>query len=296
MARFWFSETLAEGAVFSVSVERQLYGGQSDFQKIDVFDSTRFGRVLVIDGYIMLTEKDEFIYHEMITHVAMAARPEIKNALVIGGGDGGTARELVRYKTLESVHLVEIDPLVVEVSKKYLGFTARGFDDARVRVFNEDGARFVAGAKNRYDLIIVDSTDPVGPGEALFTREFYENCRDALTDGGVMVNQHESPFYEDDARAAKNTHGLISGAFPVAKVYQAHIPTYSSGHWLFGFASAKTHPTRNLNAQKWNSLGIKTRYYNTRLHEGAFALPRYVGDLLADAETNGGQPVERTSD
>ena len=199
----WFSEQHTPYVRLSIKVERQLYSGQSDYQRIDVFESREFGRFLILDGCMMLTEKDEFIYHEMITHVPMAVNPNIRKILVIGAGDGGVVRELARYDTVEHIDMVEIDPLVVEVSRKYLPQTAGALDDPRVSIHYEDGLRYVRTRENEYDLIIVDSTDPFGPGEGLFTKEFYGNCYKALTEDGIMVNQCESPFYEEDARAVE---------------------------------------------------------------------------------------------
>ena len=282
--QLWFSERHTPHVEFSIKVDRQLYSGQSEFQRIDVFDSKEFGRFLTLDGYMMLTEKDEFIYHEMMVHVPMAVMPDVKNVLVVGAGDGGVVRELVRYPSIDNIDLVEIDPLVVEVCKQYLPQTACRLDDDRVNIFFEDGLKYVRRFSNCYDLIVVDSTDPFGPGEGLFTKEFYGNCFKALTENGVMVNQHESPFYAEDALAMQRAHKRIIESFPIGKVYQAHIPTYPSGHWLFGFASKVLHPVRDLNAVKWNSLGMKTRYYNTQLHAGAFALPTYVEEMLRDVE------------
>ena len=282
--QLWYSERHTPRVEFSIKVDRQLFSGQSEFQRIDVFDSKEFGRFLTLDGYMMLTEKDEFIYHEMMVHVPMAVLGGIKNVLVIGAGDGGVVRELVRYQVIEKIDLVEIDPLVIEVCKKYLPQTACRLDDERVEIFIEDGLKYIRRVDNHYDLVIVDSTDPFGPGEGLFTKEFYGNCYKALTENGVMVNQHESPFYAEDALAMQRAHKRIVESFPIGKVYQAHIPTYPSGHWLFGFASKKLHPVRDLNAVKWNSLGMKMQYYNTQLHIGAFALPTYVEELLRDVE------------
>ena len=181
-----------------------------------------------------------------------SVHPGVKRVLVIGAGDGGVIRELTRYHGVEHIDMVEIDPLVVEVCRKYLPRTACRLDDPRVSIHYEDGLKFVRSVENEYDLIIVDSTDPFGPGEGLFTKEFYGNCYKALREDGIMVNQHESPFYEDDAVAMQRAHKRIVESFDISRVYQAHIPTYPSGHWLFGFASKKYHPVRNLNAVAWN--------------------------------------------
>jgi spermidine synthase len=280
----WFTENHTENVRFSIKVDKQLYSSQSDFQRIDIFESKEFGRFLTLDGYMMLTEKDEFIYHEMMVHVPMSVHPNVKKVLVIGGGDGGTVRELSRYDYIESIDLVEIDEEVVEACKKYLGQTACGFDDKRVKVYYDDGLKFVRKYVNEYDLILVDSTDPFGPGEGLFTKEFYGNCCKALKEDGIMVNQHESPFYPNDAVAMQRAHKRIVESFPIARVYQAHIPTYPSGHWLFGFASKKYHPIEDQNVARWKAQGLMTRYYNEQLHRGAFALPNYVEEMLEKYE------------
>lgn len=280
----WFTEEHTKNARFSIKVERALFNKVSDFQRIDIFESKEYGRFLTLDGYMMLTEKDEFIYHEMITHIPMCAKKDAKNILVIGGGDGGTARELLRYDTIENIDLVEIDEEVVDACKEYLPFVAKSLDDERVHIFYEDGLKFVRRYENAYDIIIVDSTDPFGPGEGLFTKEFYGNCYKALKDDGVLVNQHESPFYENDAAACQRAHKRIAASFPISRVYSAHIPSYPSGHWLFGFASKNIHPVKDADFDYWNSLNIKTKYYNTNLHRGAFYLPSYVWDLLEEVE------------
>ena len=193
-------------------------------------------------------------------------------------------RELVKYPEIRRIDLVEIDEMVVQTCRQFLPQTASQLDEPRVHIHFADGLKFVRAKQANYDLIIVDSTDPFGPGEGLFTREFYGNCYKALRDDGIMVNQHESPFYEADALAMQRAHGRIIASFPLSRVYQAHIPTYPSGHWLFGFSSKKYHPVKDLRAAEWNSRGLATRYYTTNLHRGAFALPAYVEKLLEDME------------
>lgn len=280
----WFSEYHSKTVKLSIKVTKQLFSGDSGIQRIDVFDSEEFGRFFTLDGFMMLTERDEFIYHDMIVHVPMATNPDIKNVLLVGAGDGGAVRELCRYDGITKIDMVEIDELVVKVCKEYLPQTACSFDDPRLNIYYQDGLKFVRSRENEYDLIIVDSTDPLGPGEGLFKKEFYGNCYNALTQAGIMVNQHESPFYKNDAAAMQRAHKRIVESFPISRVYQAHIPTYPSGHWLFGFASKKIHPINDFQPERWNQLGLKTRYYNTNLHKGAFALPNYVEELLRDVE------------
>ena len=279
----WYTEQHTDDVRFSIKVENQLYSGQSDFQRIDVFESKEFGKFFTLDGLMMVTEKDEFIYHDMIVHVPMATNPDIKKVLVIGAGDGGTVRELTRYKTVEQIDMVEIDKKVVDISLEFFPLTSSQLNDPRVNLFYEDGLKFVRNKVNEYDLIIVDSTDPFGPGEGLFTKEFYGNCFKALNETGILVNQHESPYYSSYAASMQRADKRIREFFPICSVYQAHIPTYPSGHWLFGFASKKFNPVTDLDAARWNALGLKTKYYNTDLHTGCFALPNYVKEMLEQA-------------
>jgi spermidine synthase len=280
----WFYEEHAPTVRFAIKIDRHLHSRVSKFQRIDVFESFEFGRVLVLDGFLMLTEKDEFIYHEMIVHVPMAVHPGVRKVLVIGAGDGGVAKELIRYESVEQIDIVEIDEEVVNVCREYLPATADALNDGRIHLYYQDGLKFIRKDTDFYDLIIVDSTDPFGPGEGLFTREFYGNCFKALKDDGIMINQHESPFYSNDAQAMKQAHRKIVQSFPICRLYQAHITTYPSGHWLFGFASKKYHPVKDLDAYKWKQRKLKTGYYNINLHKGAFALPTYVEEMLKEVE------------
>ena len=285
MTNSWFSEMHEEDAKFSIRFTKHLHSEQSPYQQIDVYDSKTFGRFLTLDGFMMLTEKDEFIYHDMITHVAMAVNPSIQKVLIIGGGDGGTAREILRYLTIKHVDLVEIDERVVRVCQTFLPQTACKLDhDPRLYLHFEDGLDFVQNALSEsYDLILVDSTDPIGPGEGLFTYAFYQNCERILKSDGILINQHESPYYPHDAYEMRRSHAKIKATFPIAKVYQFHMPTYPSGHWLFGFASKKYDPILDLQKKKWESFGLYTKYYNTQLHQGAFMLPTYVKEGLENA-------------
>jgi spermidine synthase len=231
-----------------------------------------------------LTERDEFIYHEMLVHVPMAVHPKPEKVLVIGAGDGGALRELSKYEDIKEMDLVEIDQMVVDVCREYLPGTASGLEDPRLKITYQNGLKAIRGMEGEYDVILIDSTDPFGPGEGLFTKEFYGSCYNALREGGIMVNQHESPFYEEDSRMIQTAHKRILEIFSEVKLYQAHIPTYPSGYWLFGFASKGLHPVDDLRDQAWQEKKIQTRYYNTRLHRGAFALPNYVEELLKDVE------------
>ncbi|MBD7912324.1 MULTISPECIES: polyamine aminopropyltransferase [Clostridium] len=278
----WYSENQTDNVKFSMRVKETLFSKKSPFQQIDVIDTYDFGRVLVIDGWTMITEKDEFIYHEMITHVPMTVNPNIKNVLVIGAGDGGTVRELTRFPSIEHIDMVELDEEVVNAAFEHLPFTSSKLKDEKVSLYFEDGIKFVEGLENKYDLIIVDSTDPIGPGEGLFTVEFYKNCYKALTENGILVNQGESPYYDMNRREMKRSNKKLKEIFPICEVYQYVIPTYPSGYWFFGFASKKLHPVKDYNEEYYKSLNLKDRYYNSEVHKAAFALPNYVKELLEE--------------
>ncbi len=280
----WFSEFHAPDVKHSIRVNKHLYSKKSDYQQIDIFDTPEFGRVLALDGNVMLTERDEFIYDEMITHVPMAVHPDIRDVLVIGAGDGGVVKELTRYDSVQRIDLVEMDSQVIDACRTYLPENACRLDDQRVHIYFDNALRFIRRCKNEYDLIIVDSTDPFGPSEGYFTREFYGICYNALRDDGIMVNQHGSPFYKHDADEMQRCHKRIVSTFPISRVYQAHIPTYAAGYWLFGFASKKYHPIDDFNAEKWRSLNLDTKYYTTRLHIGAFYLPAFLEKMLEEVE------------
>lgn len=281
----WYTEEWTDHVRFGIKVKQHLYSKKSDFQQIDIFDSDEFGKILTIDGLMMANEKDEFIYHDMIVHPAMATNLDIKRVLVIGAGDGGTVRELTRYASIEHIDMVEIDEIVTRSCQEHMPLTASKLTDPRVKLIFDDGLKFAANATDgSYDLVIVDSTDPISVGAGLFTTEFYTDCFRILSENGILINQHESPYFESFAKEMKRAHSKISDIFTVAEVYQAHIPTYPSGHWLFGFASKGLHPVSDMKTDAWNNLGLKTKYYNTELHVGAFALPTYVKEMLADAK------------
>jgi len=279
----WFSEFYSDTCKFDIAVKRHLHSEQTPFQRIDFFDSEEFGIFFTLDGYMMVTERDEFMYHDMIVHVPMAVNPDVKKVLVIGGGDGGTVRELTRYPGIEEIHMAEIDERVVRLCQQFLPVTAGKLDDPRVRLFFEDGVQFVKQRTDYYDLIIIDSTDPIGPGAGLFTVDFYRDCYKALNSKGILINQHESPFYEIDAVQMVKAHAKLKEVFEICMVYQFHMPTYASGHWLFGFSSKHFHPIKDHKREEWERLGLKTRYYNSDIHVGSFALPTYVREMLEQA-------------
>ena len=268
----------------SMRVSRELFSAESEFQKIEVFESPDYGRLLALDGDVIFSSADEFIYNEMVVHVPMAVHPNVKNVLIIGGGDGGVARELTAYPEIETIDVVEPDEMFVQVCREYFPEAANSLNNPKVKVTYQDGLRFLRGRQAEYDLIINDSTDPFGHTEGLFTKEFYGSCYRVLRDDGIMIYQHGSPFFDEDETAFRSMHRKVYRSFPISRVYQAHIPTCPSGYWMFGFASKKYHPVNDFNPARWNARGIKTWYYTTNLHLGAFMLPKYVEDLLVEAE------------
>ena len=283
-AEIWFSDVQTDNVKLNIRLDKQLFSAISEYQRIDVFQSPAFGRFVALDGDVIFSEADEFIYNEMVTHVPMAVHPHVKKVLIIGGGDGGVAREYTAYPEIEEIDVVEPDEQFVEVCREYFPEAAKGFEDPRVQVFHQDGLRFLRGRSDEYDIIINDATDPFGHTEGLFTKEFYGSCYKALKADGIMVYQHGSPFFDEDESAFRSMHNKVYRSFPISRVYQAHIPTCTSGYWMFGFASKKYHPIEDFDPVRWNARGLKTEYYTTNLHIGAFLLPKYVEDILEQEE------------
>lgn len=276
----WISEYHAPDIKFALKGD-VLAAEQSSFQKMVVAQNKTLGRFFTLNGFLQITQKDEFIYHDMITHPALAVNPTIKRVLIIGGGDGGTAREICRYPHIEKIDMVEIDEMVVRLCKKYLPQTALVFDNPRLNLIIGDGLTHVMNSPdNCYDLILVDSTDPIGPGAGLFTIDFYQNCLRILSEDGIMINQQEGAFYDWDFREMARAHKKIKAVFPISRIYGYNIPTYASGFSYFGFASKTLDPIADHQAHAWDSFGLTTEYYNSNIHKAAFALPSYVQSKL----------------
>ncbi len=267
---------------FSIKYTKHLHSEKTPFQQIEIYDSETFGKFFTLDGYFMITEKDEFVYHEMIANVPFAVNPSIKRVLIIGGGDGGTAREISKFKHVEIIDMVEIDERVVRLCEEYFPQTASVLStDKRITLFFEDGVNFVHDKpEDSYDLILVDSTDPIGPGEGLFTTSFYDDCYRILSKDGILINQHESPFFNKDKVQMQRAHKRIKDRFEIAKVYMFHQTIYASGLWLFGFASKTYDPINDHKPKEWEAFDLKTRYYNSELHKACFVLPNYVKEAL----------------
>lgn len=279
---FRFTENYPEvAASFSMEITQVLYRGKSPYQKIAVVDTLHFGKVLLIDDMVMLTEKDEFIYHEMIAHVPLYVHPHPAEVLVIGGGDGGTARELLKHPEISHIDLVDIDRQVSQVCLEFLPAVAGKLLSERVNCRYEDGVAYVKNTDRKYDVIIIDSTDPVSVGEGLFTREFYGNCFQILKKDGLLVNQAESPQFTPGW--VEKISRKLKAVFPRLFFYQANIPTYPSGHWLFGFASKKFHPVKDFQEKRFQTNGLTLKYYNREIHTAAFSLPNFIRDIVDGA-------------
>lgn len=257
-----------------------LYRGKSEFQEIDVIDTEFFGKVLLLDGLVMTTEKDEVFYHEMIVHIPMLSHPEPKDVLVIGGGDGGTIREVLRHPSVKRAVLCEIDGEVIEVCKKYMPQLAGKLDDPKVDIQVRDGIEYIANSKNEFDIILIDSTDPMGPGEGLFTEEFYKNVNASLKEGGIMVCQSESPFA--DQKEIKMMQPLLKKAFPIVKTYVGPMPTYPGGYWSWTFCSNTVKPLEFIDEIRADEIAKDSKIYNKEVHKAAFALPNFVKELVGE--------------
>jgi spermidine synthase len=279
----WFRDSpdLGRGCALSIRIRDVLCHYHSRFQEIAVFETDQLGRMLVLDDVTMLTEFDEFAYHEMIAHVPMMTHPNPSRVLVIGGGDGGTIREVLKHPGVTEVHLCEIDEEVVVACRKFLPSLASGFDDPRVRCFYEDGAVFVRNHPESYDVIIVDSTDPVGPGQVLFQPPFYRDMKRALTKEGVAVTQCESIYFHPEIIGKVAT--FAREIYPVVGYYHTLVPTYPSGIIGFMSCSLRNDPAGVAGIEERVSRLKGLRYYTPAVHRAAFTLPRF-GQTIFEAK------------
>ncbi|WP_257296648.1 polyamine aminopropyltransferase [Endozoicomonas sp. YOMI1] len=283
-----YQETLYSGYGQSFSIDRLLFEDKTEHQHLIIFENRFFGRIMALDGVIQTTEKDEFIYHEMLTHVPILAHGKVKRVLIIGGGDGGMLREVLRHKSVEQVTMVEIDRAVVDLCRQWLpNHSAGAYDDPRVNLVIEDGVRFVNNtgiADNSFDVIISDCTDPIGPGEVLFSSEFYRGCKRLLTDKGIFVAQNGVPFMQ--LNEVKTTAHRLASCVSDLHFYSAAVPTYACGIMTFAWGTddheARHIPLVELEA-RFALSGITTGYYTPAVHQAAFALPRYIETAISEA-------------
>ncbi|OEK01066.1 spermidine synthase [Roseivirga sp. 4D4] len=279
----WFTER-DDKIALSLKHDGKLYDQQSDFQRVEVYNTQAYGNMLTLDGMVMTTEKDEYVYHEMITHIPLLTHPNPKRALIIGGGDGGTAREMLRHEGLDEVVMVEIDDKVIEACKLHLPSIASALDHPKLKLIVDDGIKYVKeAAAGSFDVVVVDSTDPVGPAEGLFSVEFYKEVYRILSDDGVMITQSESPRFNN--KVFKEIYEVYGSIFGNEKVhcYLAYIPTYPTGMWSFSYsAKGNAHPLKGFDSGKSRKFsevhGLS--YYNESIHESAFALPNFVKKMI----------------
>lgn len=270
----WFTEKQTATHGITSKITKTLHSEQTDFQKLDMIETDQFGTMLVLDGMVMTTDADEFVYHEMVAHIPLFTHPNPKKVLVVGGGDGGVIREVLKHPSVVKAILVEIDGKVIEYSKKYLPNIAGELENARVEVQVDDGFMHIHNHKNEYDVIMVDSTEPVGPAAKLFEKGFYQGIYEALTQEGIFVAQSDNPWFHADL--IKSVFADVKDIFPITRLYTANIPTYPSGLWTFTLGSKKHDPLQVETAQIPE---IDTKYYTPELHRAAFALPKFVRDL-----------------
>ena len=278
----WFEEILHPGFRTKLQVDRVLYEGDSEHQKLLLFENAVFGRVLALNNIVQTTERDEFIYHEMLTHVPLFAHGAVRKVLIIGGGDGGMLEETLKHRGIEKVTMVEIDAAVIDFSKQHLRFICNdAFEDERLDLVIADGVDHVETTDDRYDVVIVDSTDPVGPGEVLFTERFYTGAKRCLAAGGVLVTQNGVPFLQADE--LRNTAACLRPLFRDSSCYLAAVPGYTGGVMAFGWATdnvtLRQTPLDRLR-ERVRASGIETRHYSAEVHAAAFALPPWVSALL----------------
>ena len=280
-----YKETLHKGYGQAFDVEEVLFEQQTDSWHLIIFRNPVYGTVMALDGIIQTTERDEFVYHEMLTHVPILAHGNAKRVLIIGGGDGGILREVCRHKSVEHVTQVEIDQAVIDMCKEYLPNHSNGaFDDPRAQIVIADGVEYVHQTNEKFDVIISDCTDPVGPGEVLFSSRFYEGCKNLLNEGGVFVAQNGVPFLQQDE--VVTTRRRLSPYFKDQAFYRAAVPTYIGGDMTLAWGS-DNESLRNVALDelqnRYEQSGIKTRFYNPQMHQGCFGLPQYLLDALEQA-------------
>lgn len=275
----FYKEITPNGYGIAIKKKSTLFSGQSEFQKVEIIDSdSTLGKFLTLDDLMMCTEGDEFYYHEMISHIPMMHHKSPKSVLVIGGGDGGTIREVLKHKTVEKVVLCEIDGMVIDACKQYLPTIACELDNPKVEIKVEDAIEFIKDKKSEYDIILIDSTDPMGPGEGLFTEEFYTNAKQALKKGGILCAQSESPVAQVDA--IEKMYKLLKKVFPITSTFTSPIPTYPGGYWAWAFCSEDVEPLSYYAEDREEEITKSCKIYNKDYHYARFALPNYLKELV----------------
>ena len=275
----YYYEITPSGFGIAIKAGKVLFSEQSDFQKVEVFETeSSLGRVLTLDDLMMTTEGDEYHYHEMIAHVPMMNHKNPESVLVIGGGDGGTVREVLKHKSVKRVVLCEIDGMVIDACKKYLPTIACELENPKVEILVQDAIEYIKDKKNEFDIVLIDSTDPMGPGEGLFTEEFYTNVKNSLKKGGIVTAQSESPFVNKEE--IKKMYNLLKKVFPICETFTSNIPTYPGGYWAWAFCSEDVKPLSYIDEERCAEITKTCKIYNKDYHMARFALPNYLKELL----------------
>lgn len=279
MEQKFYKEITPAGFGIAIKVKEVLFSRQSQFQKVEIIDSdSALGKILTLDDLMMTTEGDEYFYHEMISHIPMMSHKCPKSVLVIGGGDGGTVREVLKHDTVEKVVLCEIDGMVIDACKKYLPTIAGKLDDPKVEILVEDAIEYIKNKENEFDIVLIDSTDPMGPGEGLFTEEFYTNVKKSLKQGGIVAAQSESPVVNKEE--IKKMYTLLKKVFPITSTYTSPIPTYPGGYWAWAFCSEEVEPLSYIDERRCEEITKTCKIYNKEYHLARFALPNFLKEIL----------------
>lgn len=277
-----YNEFYHERTGLTIGVNRLLFSKQSEYQLVEVYETDTWGNLMTIDGMVMLSEKDEFVYHEMLSHTGLFTHRSPERVLIIGGGDGGTAREVMKHESVQHVDLVEIDETVIKASKKYLKDIG-DFDNPKLHLQIKDGISFVKNVNEPYDMIIIDGSDPVGPAAGLFEKEFYNYCYTALTEEGVLTTQTESPWIDSYHKSMRKVYSALNDLFNHNRIYLCSIPLYPSGTWSMMCASKKSDPIEEAVLERVEEGVLRLRdlrYYNSEVHKGSFALPNFVKEIF----------------
>lgn len=274
-----YTEITPGGYGIAIKKGKVLFKDKSEFQDVEVFETdSELGRVLTLDDLMMTTEGDEWHYHEMITHIPMMTHKCPKTVLVIGGGDGGTVREVLKHETVEKVVLCEIDRMVIDACKQFLPTISCELDNPKCEILVEDAIEYIKDKKNMFDIVLIDSTDPMGPGEGLFTDEFYTNVKESLKEGGIMVAQSESPFAQ--ATSVQKMYVQLKKVFPIVSTYTSNIPTYPGGYWAWAYCSETVKPLSYIDEERCEKITKTCKIYNKDYHMARFALPNYLKELI----------------
>jgi len=276
----WYTELHMGNSGLTVKVKRLVESIQSKYQRIDILETEDFGKMLVLYGSIMVAENDLHSYNEMITHVPLFSHPKPSCVLIIGGGDGGALTNVMKHPEVKSATMCEIDRMVVEVAKRHFPKLAKGFTDPRAKVIFRDGKKYIETAKRKFDVIILDLSDPIGPAADLFQKSFHQTVHDRLNRDGIMVAQSESPYYNEET--VRLMYHNLRDIFPIVKMYTCHVPIYPSCYWTFAFCSKKYHPIVDFDIERYKKLKLKNNYYNLDVHIGSFALPEYVKKIIGE--------------